>query len=310
VRRLRGAVVLIVVALAARSLRGAQPLTAGAQREYVRSAARSLAPVARKHHLVVAYGLQVAPPQTTLGAMGEDEIGGLLPFDRAFATTHTTVEVDAKDPAFRNPATFTGPVFAKDDADRVAAEKGWTFRPHGDRWRRVVASPEPKRVVELRAIKGLLERNIVVIAFTGGSLAAVPEPGAARPLAGIECVIDSDLATALLARDLNADLLVLLTHSDAVYMDWGKPTQRAIRRATPEALAPMTFAACSMASKIEAACRFVRSTGKQAAIGELSDLGRILNAEAGTTVAADAEGIDLLPRAGSRRMPAPRGAAM
>jgi carbamate kinase len=303
---------LIVAALGAALLRRGQPLTAAEQREYVRIAARSLAPVALKHRLVVATGngSQIAPHDTTLVAMLEHEIGMLLPFDRSIATVLTTIEVDAKDPAFRNPTTFIGPVFAKDDADRIAAERGWAFGPEGERWRRVLASPEPKRVVELQLIKCLLERSTVVVAASAGSGAAVHGQGAERPPTGIECVIDSDLATALLARDLNADRFVLLTDVNAVYIDWGKPTQRAIRRATPEALASTTFATCPMASKIEVACRFVRATGKQAAIGDLSDLGRILAAEAGTTIAADAEGIDLLPRARPERMPTPRGAAM
>jgi carbamate kinase len=301
---------LIVAAFGAALLRCGQSPNAADQRDVVRIAAQSLAPVALNHHLVVVYGTgaQPASHEATVGAMFEDEIGKLLPCDRAFATVRATIEVDANDPAFRNPTTFIGPVFAKDDADRIAAERGWAFRPEGDRWRRVLASPEPKRVVELRSIERLLERNTVVIAATAGSIPALHEQGAGR--APAECVIDSDLATAILARDLDAHLLVLLTSVDAVYIDWGKPTQRAIRRATPEALASMTFGACSMASKIEAACRFVRATGKQAAIGRVADLGCILAGDAGTTIAADAEGIDLLPRARRERTPAPRGAAM
>jgi carbamate kinase len=308
--------VLIVTALGGNALlRRGQPMTAENQRENVRTAARSLAPVARDHDLVVGHGngpqvgllalqgaaydkvetypLDVLGAQTEgmIGYMIEQELGNLLPFERPFATLLTMVEVDPKDPAFRDPTKFIGPVYDKDEADRLAAAKGWVVKPDGDKWRRVVASPEPKRIFELRPIKWLLERHTIVIAAGGGGIPAAYEPGAERRLAGIECVIDKDLATELLARELGADLYVMLTDADAVYADWGKPTQRAIRRAAPDALAAVPFAAGSMGPKVEAACRFVRATGKRAAIGELADLSRILAGEAGTTIDAGASGI-------------------
>jgi carbamate kinase len=201
------------------------------------------------------------------------------------------VEVDPKDPAFANPTKFIGPVYAKDAADRLAAEKGWVFKQDGDMWRRVVASPEPKRIFELRPIKWLLERNTIVIAAGGGGIPAAYQPGAQRKLGGVECVIDKDLATELLARELGADLYVMLTDADAVYLDWGQPTQRAIRRATPDALAALSFAAGSMGPKVQAACRFARASGKRAAIGELADLSRIIAGQAGTTIDASGDGI-------------------
>ena len=95
------------------------------------------------------------------------------------------------------------------------------FKQDGDKWRRVVASPEPKRIFELKPIKWLLEHRAIVIAAGGGGIPAVYEQGAQRKLVGIECVIDKDLATELLARDLGADLYVMLTDADAVYVDWG-----------------------------------------------------------------------------------------
>jgi carbamate kinase len=128
-----------------------------------------------------------------------------------------------------------------------------------------------------------------VIAAGGGGIPAAYEEGKERQLAGIECVIDKDLATELLARELRADLLVMLTDADAVYTDWGKPTQRAIRRASPEALGAMSFAAGSMGPKVDAACRFVRATGRNAAIGALDDLSRIIAGAAGTTVQPGAQ---------------------
>jgi carbamate kinase len=308
---------LIVTALGGNALlRRGEEMTAENQRRNVKIAAQSLAPVAMKHDLVVGHGngpqvgllalqgaayakvetypLDVLGAQTEgmIGYMIEQELGNLVPFERPFATLLTMIEVDAKDPAFKNPTKFIGPVYAKDEADRLGAEKRWVFKQDGDKWRRVVASPEPKRIFELRPIKWLLQRNTIVIAAGGGGIPAVYEEGAERKLVGIECVIDKDLATELLARDLGADLLVMLTDADAVYVDWGKPTQKAIRRASPEALSKMSFAAGSMGPKVDAACHFARTTGKRAAIGALADLVRIIDGAAGTTVTAEAAGIE------------------
>jgi len=308
---------LIVTALGGNALlRRGEAMTAENQRRNVQIAAKSLAPVAQEHDLVVGHGngpqvgllalqgaaytkvetypLDVLGAQTEgmIGYMIEQELGNLMPFERPFATLLTMIEVDAKDPAFANPTKFIGPVYDKGDADRLASEKSWIFKQDGDKWRRVVASPEPKRIFELRPIKWLLEHHTIVIAAGGGGIPAVYEAGAARKLVGIECVIDKDLATELLARDLGADLLVMLTDADAVYVDWGKPTQRAIRRATPEALSQMSFAAGSMGPKVDAACRFVRATGKRAAIGELAELSRIISGAAGTTITPEASGVE------------------
>jgi carbamate kinase len=308
---------LIVTALGGNALlRRGQPMTAENQRENVRIAAKSLAPVALQHDLVVGHGngpqvgllalqgaaydqvetypLDVLGAQTEgmIGYMIEQELGNLLPFERPFATLLTMVEVDPKDLAFGNPTKFIGPVYEKAEADRLAAEKGWVVKPDGDKWRRVVASPEPKRIFELRPIQWLLDRHTIVIAAGGGGIPAAYQPGTGRQLGGIECVIDKDLATELLARELKADWYVMLTDADAVYVDWGLPTQRAVRRASPDALSAMSFAAGSMGPKVEAACRFARATGKRAAIGELADLARIIAGEAGTTISDDISGIE------------------
>jgi carbamate kinase len=308
--------VLIVTALGGNALlRRGQPMTAQNQRENVRIAAQALAPVAAEHDMVIGHGngpqvgllalqgaahtavetypLDVLDAETegAIGYMIEQELGNLLPFERPFATLLTMIEVDTNDPAFANPTKFIGPVYDKTDADRLAGEKGWVFKADGDKWRRVVASPEPKRIFELRPMKWLLERNTIVIAAGGGGIPTAYDPQAERKLVGVECVIDKDLATELLARELGADLYVMLTDADAVYVDWGQATQRAIRRASPDALAAMKFAAGSMGPKVDAACRFARATGKRAAIGELSQLGRILAGEAGTTIDVAASGI-------------------
>jgi carbamate kinase len=308
--------VLIVIALGGNALlRRGEPMTAENQRRNVRTAAAAIAPVAEGHRIVIAHGngpqvgllaLQAASykdveayPLDVLGAqtegmigyMIEQELGNLLPFERPFATLLTMVEVDPDDPAFGNPTKFIGPVYTKDDADRLTAEKQWVFKRDGESWRRVVASPEPKRIFEMRPIEWLLERNTVVVAAGGGGIPTMYEKGKKRTLAGVECVVDKDLSTELLARSLKADLFVMLTDAEAVYSGWGTPQQRAIRTATPDALEQMAFAAGSMGPKVKAACRFATATGHAAAIGALSDLDAIIAGTAGTTVSASPAGI-------------------
>jgi carbamate kinase len=299
----------IVVALGGNALlKRGEPMTAEVQRANVRIAAQALAPVSEKHQLVISHGngpqvgllaLQGASYQAVeaypldvlgaetegmIGYMIEQELGNLLPFEVPFATLLSMVEVDADDPGFKNPTKFVGPVYDKPEADRVAAEKGWVFKQDGAKWRRVVPSPVPQRIFEIRPVKWLLDHGTIVICAGGGGIPTMYQPGADHKLAGVEAVIDKDLCSELLARELSADLLVMLTDADAVYADWGKPTQRPIRRTSPEALAGIQFAAGSMGPKVEAACRFAARTGKAAAIGALPDLSRIIAGEAGTTV--------------------------
>ena len=307
---------LIVVALGGNALlRRGEPMTAENQRRNVGIAADALAPVAERHQLVVAHGngpqvgllalqgaayneteaypLDVLGAQTEgmIGYMIEQELGNRLAFERPFATLLTMVEVDPYDPAFSNPTKFIGPVYRKAEADRLAAAKKWVFKQDGTAWRRVVASPLPKRIFEIRPIKWLLQHNAIVIAAGGGGIPTMYEPGKLRTLAGVECVIDKDYASALLARDLDADLFVMLTDADAVYTDWGTPDQKPIRRAHPDALSDVAFAAGSMGPKVAAACRFAAATGNDAAIGALRDLSRIIAGNAGTTVSPRAERI-------------------
>jgi carbamate kinase len=154
-----------------------------------------------------------------------------------------------------------------------------------------VPSPEPKRVFEIRPIRWLLEHGTIVICAGGGGIPTMYQPGADRKLVGVEAVIDKDFASELLARDLAADLFVMLTDADAVCVDWGEPTQKQIRRASPSSIAAFSFPAGSMEPKVDAACRFVKATGKTAAIGALKDLPRIVAGEAGTTVASSETGV-------------------
>jgi carbamate kinase len=306
----------VVVALGGNALlKRGEPMTAEVQRANVRVAAEALAPIAREHQLVISHGngpqvgllaLQGAAykpdeayPLDVLGAeteggigyMIEQELGNLLPFEVPFATILTMVEVDGDDPGFQNPTKFVGPVYEKAAADKLAAEKAWVFKQDGEKWRRVVPSPLPKRIFEIRPIKWLLERNTIVICAGGGGIPTMYQKGAERKLIGVEAVIDKDLCSELLARELEADLFVMLTDAEAVFLDWGKPTQRQIRSATPASLADIPFAAGSMGPKVAAACHFAQQTGKKAAIGALADLGNILAGKAGTTISLDGKGM-------------------
>ncbi|HEY5433037.1 MAG TPA: carbamate kinase [Coriobacteriia bacterium] len=301
----------IVVALGGNALlRRSDPMTAEAQRKNVKIAAKALAPLAEVHNLVIAHGngpqvgllaLQAAAykgveayPLDVLGAqtqgmiayMVEQELGNLLPFEKPIATVLTMTEVDADDPAFGDPTKFVGPCYERDEADRLAAAKGWVVKQDGAAWRRVVASPEPKQIFEIAPIKWLLEKGTVVICTGGGGIPTVYLSDGARTLVGIEAVIDKDLAAQLLARELGADLLVLATDADGVYADWGTPDQKLLREVTPDELGAYEFPAGSMGPKVEAAIRFARATGKRAAIGNLNDIARIVTGEAGTSVVA------------------------
>ncbi len=299
----------VVVALGGNALlKRGEPMTADVQRENVKVAARALAPVATEHQLVLSHGngpqvgllalqadaykeveaypLDVLGAQTQgmIGYMIEQELGNLLPFEVPFASLLTMVEVDGNDPAFQNPTKFVGPVYEKEVAEKLAAEKGWTIKQDGNMWRRVVPSPLPKRIFEHRPIKWLLEQGAIVICAGGGGVPTIYDPDQERMLVGVEAVIDKDWCTALLAREIDADLYVMATDVDGVYLDWGTAAARKVDRATPDELASYDFAAGSMGPKVAAACAFARATGNRAAIGALADIEAIVAGEAGTNV--------------------------
>ena len=299
----------VVVALGGNALlKRGEPMTADVQRTNVRTAAPPLAAVASKHQLVLSHGngpqvgllaLQAAAykeveayPLDVLGAQTEgmigyvleQELGNILPPDVPFATILTMVEVDQADPAFGDPTKFVGPIYDKDDADRLAADKGWVFKQDGDAWRRVVPSPEPKRIFEIRPIRWLLDKGAVVICAGGGGVPTMFASSDERTLVGVEAVIDKDLASELLAREVEADLFVMATDVDGVYADWGTPQQRRLERVTVAELADQAFAAGSMGPKVHAARRFVERTGNRAAIGGLEDIEKIVEGVAGTQV--------------------------
>ncbi len=299
----------VVVALGGNALlKRGEPMTADAQRQNVRIAAPSLAAVATEHALLLSHGngpqvgllaLQAAAyeevdptPLDVLGAQTEgmigyvleQELGNVLPFEVPLATLLTMIEVDPADPAFANPTKFVGPIYDKTRADSLAAEKGWVFKADGDHWRRVVPSPQPKRIFEIRPIRWLLERQTVVICAGGGGVPTMYDHGAGRTLVGVEAVIDKDLASELLAREVEADVFVMVTDVDGVYVGWGTPDQRRIETTSPEELRELDFAAGSMGPKVEAAARFVENTGKRAAIGGLDQIVEIVAGTAGTQI--------------------------
>jgi carbamate kinase len=299
----------VVVALGGNALlKRGEPMTAEVQRRNIKIAAEAMAPVASEHQLVISHGngpqvgllaLQGAAykpdeayPLDVLGAetegmigyMIEQELGNLLPFEVPFATLLTMVEVDGADPGFKNPTKFVGPVYEKSDADRIAAEKGWTFKQDGAKWRRVVPSPVPQRIFEIRPIKWLLDHGTIVICAGGGGIPTMYQPGLDRKLIGVEAVIDKDLCSELLARQLNADFLVMATDAEAVFTGWGTPDARAIHKASPTAIEQYSFPAGSMGPKVEAACRFAAMTGKTAAIGALADVRAMVRGEKGTLI--------------------------
>jgi carbamate kinase len=289
----------VVVALGGNALpqRG-QPLSAENQRANARTACKALAPVALEHQLVISHGngpqvgllalqssayrevetypLDVldAATEGMIGYVLQQELGNELPQDKRFATLLTQIEVDPADPAFQNPTKPIGPVYDKLQAEALAAEKGWAFRPDGDGFRRVVPSPSPQRIYGLEAVEWLLEHDCVVVCAGGGGIPVMhtdePVP-AGRRLVGVEAVIDKDLASAQLAAELRADVLAIVTDVEAVYSDWGTRDAAPIRRASPDGLAARDFAAGSMGPKVEAACKFVQETGARAAIGSITD---------------------------------------
>ena len=297
----------LVIAIGGNALlRRGQVLSASNQLENIRRAAAPLARVALAHELVLTHGngpqvgllalqsaaygdgqsypLDVLGAQTDgmLGYLLEQELGNLLPASRTVTTLLTRVEVDPHDPAFGKPTKFIGPVYSQEEAQRLGAAGNWPVAADGSGFRRVVASPQPLAVLGIDPIRWLLERGALVIAAGGGGIPVARD--ADGKLHGVDAVIDKDLCSGLLACDLHADCLVIATDVDAVYLDWGKPKQRALGKVTPHMLAQHDFPAGSMGPKVEAACKFVLATGKRAVIGSLDRVEDMLAGLSGTEV--------------------------
>jgi carbamate kinase len=299
--------VRIVIALGGNALlRRGQPMTADNQRANIRAASERIAEVAPGNEIVIAHGngpqvgllaLQAAAyvdvpayPLDVLGAQTEamigyvieQELGNLLPEDQPLATILTMVEVDRDDPAFGHPTKPIGPVYPRDHAVVLAADAGWSIAPDGDGFRRVVPSPKPTRIFEIKPIRQLLESGTIVICAGGGGIPTMFDDDG--DLYGVEAVVDKDATAGMLAEQLAADLLVIATDVDGVYADWGTPDQRKLDHATPDELEALGLAAGSMGPKVEAAARFVRDTGRRAVIGSLDELGDLVSRSAGTVV--------------------------
>ncbi|GAA4941613.1 carbamate kinase [Actinoplanes utahensis] len=297
----------IVIAIGGNALleRGQKP-DAEVQRANALRAVAALAPLAAEHEVVITHGngpqvgmlalqsaadpaLAVPYPFDVLGAQTQGMIGywllqalqNALPGRQVAAILDQTL-VSAADPAFGEPTKFVGQVYDEQTARRYADERGWSIAADGDRWRRVVPSPQPQRVVETRIIRQLLFSGAIVVCAGGGGIPVIRDENG--NLAGVEAVVDKDLATAVLAESLEADALLLLTDVPAVVRGFGGPDPQPIGRATPAQLRREDFAAGSMGPKVEAVCRFVELTGDLAAIGALEDAAAILAGKAGTVV--------------------------
>lgn len=189
--------------------------------------------------------------------------------DRQVATVVTQVEVDPADPAFTAPTKPIGPFYTEEEARRYQAENGWTLKEDAGRgWRRVVASPKPISIVEEQTIRLLLDAGVVVIAVGGGGIPVAKD--AAGMLSGRAAVIDKDLASCLLAKNLHADLFIISTGVDKVAIDFKKPTQRELDRLTvaeaQKYLDEGQFPAGSMGPKIAAAIDFLQAGGREVII--------------------------------------------
>ncbi|MFP7671853.1 carbamate kinase [Marivita sp. S0852] len=300
---------LVVAALGGNALlKRGEDLTAENQRANVAVAAKSLAEILRAGHRLVithgngpqvgllalqgaAYKPEEAYPLDVLGAetggmigyMIEQELENALDHEHAVATLLTQVLVDAKDPAFQNPTKFIGPVYSREEAEARGKAAGWSIAQDGDKWRRVVPSPQPQDIPDMRVLKLLLDQGVIVICTGGGGIPVIRRDDGS--LIGIEAVIDKDAASALLARKLGADALLLLTDVDAVYRDFGTDDQTRIASLTPDKARALDLPAGSMGPKMAAAAEFAAHRGL-AGIGRLDEAVRILEGQAGTSVSS------------------------
>ncbi len=298
----------VVVALGGNALlRRGEPLEADVQRHNIEIAVKAISEISQEYNVVLVHGngpqvgllalqgleyKKVNPyPLDVLGSETQGMIGYMLMQefknrlpDRNVTCMLTQMTVDPKDPAFINPTKPIGPIYQQAEARELAEKYHWTVKPDGDHFRRVVPSPKPTGIVEDQAIVQLIEQGHLVICTGGGGIPVKRENG---KLVGVEAVIDKDMSAAFLAKQIGADALLILTDADAVYLDWGTPTQTALRNTTPSELAHYQFDEGSMGPKIEASCEFIKQGGTVVGIGALEDGLRILQGEAGTNITRD-----------------------
>jgi carbamate kinase len=299
----------VVIALGGNALlpRGEAP-EAQIQVDHVASVAPALATAAKNHQLIITHGNGPQIGMLSLESGDDHSISQPYPLDALVAETQgligywlqqsiaaaglpgtivsivTQTLVDASDPGFADPTKFIGATYSESDAKKRAQERGWVVKPDGANWRRVVASPLPVAIVETPVVRQLLDLGVTVICAGGGGAPVVAEGDGHR---GVEAVVDKDHVAAMLALDLEADMLVLLTDVDAVYADYGTPNQRALGRVSVDQVSGDDFPAGSMGPKVQAAAHFARTSGNEAAIGALDDLAEILTGRAGTHIVAE-----------------------
>ena len=298
----------VVVALGGNALlRRGEPLEADVQRRNIETAVKTISEIAKVYNVVLVHGngpqvgllalqgleyKKVNPyPLDVLGSETQGMIGYMLMQEfknylpnRNISCMLTQMTVDPNDPAFADPTKPIGPIYEEAEARELAEKFHWIVKPDGQHFRRVVPSPRPTGIVEHEAITQLIDAGHLVICTGGGGIPVKKENG---KLVGVEAVIDKDMSAAFLAKQLDADALLILTDADAVYLDWGKPTQHALRSTTPSELAKFTFDAGSMGPKIEASCEFIQQGGKVVGIGALEDGLQILQGQAGTNITKD-----------------------
>jgi carbamate kinase len=302
---------MLLIALGGNALlRRGQPLTEENQLDNIKRATVQIAQLASEYQLVITHGngpqigllalqneadLSFKPyPLDLLGAETDGMVGYLLEQElanqlspaRVIATLLTRVEVDANDPAFLCPSKPIGAVYLEEEAKKLAQEKNWIIKADGKGFRRVVASPKPIKILGIDPIVWLLQHHVIVIAAGGGGIPVVTSADG-HSHQGVSAIIDKDLCSALLAQKIAAHILLIATDVKAVFIDWGKPTQRAIRRISPGDLSQFTFSEGSMGPKVTAACQFVLATGRPAVIGSLDDIIDCLKGNAGTWICMD-----------------------
>jgi carbamate kinase len=306
---------LVVAALGGNALlaRG-QALTAENQRENARVAAGALASIVRAgHDLVITHGngpqvgllalqgLAYKPeeiyPLDVMGAETEGMIGYLIEQELENALDHaspvatllTQIRVDPDDPAFGQPTKFVGPVYDREKAEEMAERHGWSIAQDGDHWRRVVPSPAPVEIPDLKVIRLLLRHGTIVICAGGGGIPVMARPDGS--LTGVQAVIDKDAASALLADALGANALLMLTDVEGILRDFGTDKASRIERLSPAEAVALDLPAGSMGPKAEAAARFAAGgEGRMAGIGRLDEALAILEGRAGTVIGAATPG--------------------
>ncbi|MFG1944610.1 carbamate kinase [Nonomuraea sp. NPDC048826] len=301
----------VIIALGGNAvLRRGQRPDAAAQIANVNASIKTLAGLAAEHELIITHGNGPQVGMLALESAADPDLSGPYPFDTLVAQTQgmigywilqalqnalpgrqvmamvTQTLVSAVDPAFDDPTKFVGQMYEQADAEKLAAEHGWTVKPDGEQWRRVVPSPTPQRVVETRLIHKMVREGMVVICAGGGGIPVIRDENGR--LTGVEAVVDKDLTASILAEALECDAFLSLTDVPRVMRDYGTPRASEIAHTTPHELRALDLPAGSMGPKVEAACRFVEHTGDMAAIGRLDQAELILEGDAGTIVTPNA----------------------